>query len=239
MFQFLKTSPKHPNICCFFYNCTKHNDGIFILEKNVHEAIKKLADRLRPDLHSVFSVLEECNQDLSMLTSFLSWCRIMFGHVDNWPKEVMELFKAISRKSPTCAIIHNESHLMDLIQKVIEGFEIKKHPVEMKYLQDYCPLLFNLLTMLPSDYIPSEAVPLLKCLLIIAKSSFMKETFVQDPVTPSTNHAFFQNHLVIRGRGSYSLDTDNNKTERFCTKRYGRHPTLLPGIFPIQYRHGN
>ena len=130
-----------------------------------------------------------------------------------------------------------------MCKELTEGFPIKRYPEKLKNLHDNCPLLFKFLCSLAGDALPTDVIPLISQLLRIAAQPFLERSFIDDNVTTQENInsylSYFPHHPVIRGRSNYDLDAENaDKKSRICTKRYGRHPTLLPGIFRIQCRHG-
>ncbi len=174
------------------------------------------------------------------LKHFLSWCISTFSF--EWPTGVVDFIVAIGKNSPVCAIFHTDSRLIALCEKLLNGYPIKKHPVEFQLLSDTCPLLFGFLCAVPSEHLPKELSPLLKQLLDIASSPFVTaQATAEIPCSRAQEEsgiAFFPNHPMIRERGNYVLDKRSEPKSEFCTKRSGRHPTLLPGIFLVQCWHG-
>ena len=194
-------------------------------------------------LDLVYSLIEALGERYTELKILVAWCSVTYGIGEEWPLEVREFVKAISKNSPACAIFHNSNELLQLCKRLIEGFPIKRYPNELQILHNNCPLLFKFFCVVNGDSLPEDVIPIINKLLRIAALPFQNQPFVNDSLTPHDNIysqlSFYPHHPVIRGRDNYTLDHEKKDKNSFiCTKRHGRHPTLLPGIFLIQCRHG-
>lgn len=230
----------------FFFPITSHSDRVYIVDTNLRKAVKSVSNHPSEEsLEVVYSLISSFGERYSELRVLLSWCANAFGVGNQWPLGIREFIKAISMNSPVCAIFHNNNELISLCERLTDRYPVKRHPTELQTLHNNCPLLFNFLSSTNEDSLPKDTIPIVKRLLNIATRTFQDHVFVDDDISirddAHSTLSFFPHHPVIRGRGKYTLDHENKdkSQSKVCTKRHGRHPTLLPGIFLVQCRHGN
>ncbi|XP_028394477.1 uncharacterized protein LOC114518672 [Dendronephthya gigantea] len=155
-------------------------------------------------------------------------------------KSLKRFIKDISCNTPICAILPLDEELRRVCDKIKRSVPVKEFPSDIELLQRKCPALFGIFSSLSDSFAPAEFIPLLTDLLNIADNAFKDCEAPQDDsvVNPSSLLANFPSLKPVRGRGTYAADKGKQTFENPCTKKSGRHPTLLPGIFLIFCQHG-
>ncbi|KAK3604724.1 hypothetical protein CHS0354_018964 [Potamilus streckersoni] len=106
----------------------------------------------------------------------------------------------------------------------------------MKVLQEQCPVLFDMLQTI--DDFPSFLKTTLKEVICKVKTTFEdhKGYDTGPSVGPASRDAFHPALPEVCRRGKYQLDGKKGEVP-FCSKKHGKHPTLLPGIFTVFCQH--
>jgi hypothetical protein len=110
-------------------------------------------------------------------------------------------------------------------------------------------LIGTLLEELNEETLPSYSRSLLKHLMEKSKSPFLSaaefagtQEVREESESKQLSLSFFPGLKKQRQRPVYAADKKRTQhKERFtdgCTKTYGRHPTLTPGIFTVYCEHG-
>ena len=129
------------------------------------------------------------------------------------------------------------------VRRSLQGHNVKEHPEDMLLLQSKCPLLSDLLADIDNPTLFSKMQDLLRKLLQIAAAPFRVSGSPVDSLGSEANAivdslTYFPCLPRVRGRGCYQADRVRITSEVICTKKAGRHPTLLPGIFLVHCAHG-
>ena len=151
-----------------------------------------------------------------------------------------DLIATLASPSPVCATIHPSEKLFDVLKMMASDERCIHENVDtMQYLQTQVPVLFYLLQHL--KYIPHKVLnPLLHELINKADAPFLccsTSTDSDSSVSDFDELSFFPNLQQIRCRPAYAADRSTRS--KICTKKGGRHPTLLPGVFTIFCQHGD
>lgn len=102
----------------------------------------------------------------------------------------------------------------------------------MKVLQEQCPVLFDMLQTI--DDVPSFLKTTLREVICKVKTTFEnhKGHDTEPSVGPASRDAFYPALPEVCRREKCQMDGKKGEVP-FCSKKHGRHPTLLPGIFSV------
>ena len=182
--------------------------------------------------------LQRCAPSLEI---FLSWCISTFGTDVPFPPAVSALFVALGKSSPVCALLPQWESLESLYDKLVNNVPVKQSSGDLLLFQQSCPLLFDIISLIEGDHLPSALCALVSDLLEKAKAPFnVPVDSLTDSRLGDSGHVqdleYFPCLPIVRGHGDFCLDT--NSPSSICTKRSTSHPTLLPGIFLVHCQHG-
>lgn len=157
------------------------------------------------------------------------------------PYVCSSLFSDLSTMSPVCALLTPIPQVINLMNDLCNGLEVRKFPERWQLLQDSVPILHDLLCKLGPENasLPSEYRPLVIYMVYKAQLPFAASPL--HPCIPVSaqakdNHSFFPHLPVLWERRRYK--SDKQKDASCCTKLYRGHPSLLPGIFTLFCPHG-
>lgn len=224
----------------FFFFFTRHRDRVYLVEKYVREMVYQVGGDVsnvsETTMASLHVALQRCAPPLD---SFLTWCISTFGTDVPFPRAISALFKALGKSSPVCALLPQWESLDALYKKLVDNMPIKQSPGDLLLLQQSCPLLFDTISFVEGDHLPSVLCVLIKDLLEKAKAPFNVASLT-DADSEDLWHVqdleYFPCLPVVRSRGDFCFDTTS--PSNICTKKSTRHPTLLPGIFLVHCKHG-
>lgn len=103
-------------------------------------------------------------------------------------------------------------------------------------LQQFCPILYDLINTLQLGGVPPYISVLLKEVVTIAELPFSRCQLQLLPVQRDEDLAFYLNFPKLFERGNYKMD--KMKSQVNCKKRGSTHPSLLPAIFTVFCEHG-
>lgn len=198
--------------------------------------VSNVSDATMASLHVE---LQRCAHSLEI---FLLWCISTFGTDVPFPPAVSALFIALGKSSPVCALLPQWESLESLYEKLVNNVPVKQSPSDLLLLQQSCPLLFDIVSLIEGDHLPRALCALISDLLEKAKAPFNVpvDSLADSRSGDISGHVqdleYFPCLPIVRGRGDFSFDT--NSSSNICTKRSVRHPTLLPGIFLVHCQHG-
>ena len=121
----------------------------------------------------------------------------------------------------------------------MDNVPVKQSPEDLLLLQRSCPLLFDVVSLIEGEHLPSVLCDLIKDLLEKAKAPFNVDSPMNSgsqEISHFQDLEYFPCLPVVRSRGDYCFDV--NAPSNICTKRSTRHPTLLPGVFLVHCQHG-
>lgn len=224
-----------------FYGFTRHSNRVLVKSKSLRNSLKRVCtDVSAMNVNELNSLQSELHQSIPSLASFVDWCLEIYGNEAPFPNGIATFIKSISCNTPICAIFPPDEDLRRVCDNILSSVPVKEFPRDMEVFQKKCPSLFVLFSTLSESFAPEEFIPLLTELLKLADNAF--EDCVPPPDdsvdSPSSLLAHFPSLLPVRGRGTYTTDRSSRVAENPCTKKSGRHPTLLPGIFLIFCQHG-
>ncbi|XP_028409484.1 uncharacterized protein LOC114532096 [Dendronephthya gigantea] len=220
---------------------SRHSNRVFVKSKDTRKSLKRVCtDVSAIDINELNALQSELHQSIPSLANFLDWCLAIYGNEAAFPIGISKFIKDISCNTPICAILPLDEELRRVCDKIKRSVPVKEFPSDMELLQRKCPALFGIFSSLSDSFAPAEFIPLLTDLLNIADNAFKDREAPQDDsvVNPSSLLANFPSLKPVRGRGTYAADKGKQTFENPCTKKSGRHPTLLPGIFLIFCQHG-
>ena len=174
------------------------------------------------------------------LVQLLKYLHGMVQHCGNkivCPSDWKGFICALSSASPVCALVHPSHKLFDLLSQIAKS----GRPTDMEsmqYLQQQCPVLFQLLRSVNTVPQPILAM-ILPELIKKAKAPFEAATELLNlPVDTEEDAelAYFPSLPKVRSRGFYQAD--KAKVTKACNKYSSTHPSLLPGIFTLFCQHG-
>lgn len=209
--------------------------------KASRDALKRLCiDVSAMAVDEVTDLQSEFHQSVPSLASVLNWCLNVYGTDAPFPTGISTFIKDISRNTPICAIFPPDKELRRVCASILRSSPIKEVPRDMAVLQQKCPSLFGFVSNLSESFVPIECIPLLTELLQLADNAFLDFAAPSDDsdLSPPSLLLHFPSLLPVRGRGTYTADRSNRVNENYCTKKSGRHPSLLPGIFLVFCQHG-
>ena len=111
---------------------------------------------------------------------------------------------------------------------------IKEFQCDFDILQRKTPSHFGLFSSLNESFAPEELMPLLTELLNLADKAFSYYTPPSGDSVLSSDSSLLIHFLAlkpVRSRGTYKADKGSRVFDNPCTKKSGRHSTLLPCIF--------
>ena len=107
----------------------------------------------------------ELQRCASCLEIFLSWCISTFGIDVPFPPAVSALFIALGKSSPVCAFLPQWESLESLYDKLLNSVPVKQYASDLLLLQQSCPLLFDIISLIEGDHLPSALCALINDLL--------------------------------------------------------------------------
>ena len=160
------------------------------------------------------------------------------------PQYWVLFLQSLASTSPVCAFVHTSNEVNLLLKKMqAEEYDITRFPESMKLLQQYVPVLFNLIKNL-SAYPHTLLSPILHTLLEKAEAPFTDEQIIgnEPPINQSESSelhhlGFFPQLPLVRNRGNYTAD-GSKYVDTSCNKYSHGHPSLLPGVFTVFCQHG-
>lgn len=160
------------------------------------------------------------------------------------PQHWVLFLQSLASTSPVCAFVHTSNEVNLLLKKMqAEDYDITRSPESMKLLQQYVPVLFNLIKNL-SAYPHTLLSPILHTLLEKAEAPFTDEQIIgnEPPINQSESSelhhlGFFPQLPLVRNRGNYTAD-GSKYVDTSCNKYSHGHPSLLPGVFTVFCQHG-
>ena len=185
-----------------------------------------------------------------LLTCLAEHCPVLANLIIHMEKPIpcpcvcSSLFSDLSTMSPVCALLTPIPQVINLMNDLCNGLEVRKFPERWQLLQDNVPILHDLIckigpenTLLPLEYrplvidmvhkaqLPFVSTPLHPCIPASADSAQVKG-----------NKSYFPYLPVLWERRRYK--SDKQRDTSCCTKLYCGHPSLLPGIFTVFCPHG-
>lgn len=224
----------------FVFYRTRHRDRVYIVDKHVRQIVGKVGQDVSGVSDTTMATLHvELQRCAPPLDSFLSWCISNYGTDVSYPPSICALFTALGKSSPVCALLPQLDSVESLYEKLKNDEPIKQFPDELLLLQQTCPLLFDVISTVEGDMLPSALSVLIKDLLEKAKAPFHGAPFADSQSVHSGSFQeleYFPCLPIVRSRGNFCLD--NESSPNICTKKSSRHPSLLPGIFLVHCCHG-
>jgi hypothetical protein len=142
------------------------------------------------------------------------------------------LLSVLACSSAVCGTFHKKD--ISILQQLLEG-EITANIKHQ--LHQSIPTLFDLLS--PFEKTPNYLMPIVTEIIRNVQQTFSIPINITNlSQGGESSLSFFPNLPKIRSRGTYSMDKVKVKGETLCTKKTGRHASLLPGIFTVFCPHG-
>ena len=226
------------NYCCWVFFFGFFKDRVFIEEAECRRLLRRYSETAEDNdsLHYFNEAdakkLLDCLQKYSptLVPLIKSW-----GSIVPCDSRYAPLLKALSSSSPLCALIHPSPDVLDLVENIANGYEVRCDPELWHKLQMSVPLLYQLLSVLNCTSIPSVLSPILLEMNRIAVQCFKNTTPEQhvDVFDECNPCCYYPNLPIIRKRGVYK--SDSVRKDQACTKVHRGH---LPGIFTLFCSHG-
>ena len=225
------------------------SERVYIRDKGTQEFLSEIArDVTKFTKDAIQNVLLGLRQTNSCLTEFIAFCIQKFGTDCPFPDGISRFLLSLSKSSPVCALIPPNDKVVDIIKRYIASLEYISSRTDLTEISLKCPILFGLLCEFSEPHIPVSLANLLSDILPYTTAPFSHDnqpsitqtvdmTGMEDPNTMS----YFPALPLVRDRGVFKADKSNAKDyadTKFCRKKYGRHPTLIPGIFTMFCGHG-
>ena len=134
------------------------------------------------------------------LDSFLFWCIFNYGTDVSFPPSICTLFIALGKSSPVCALLPQLDSVESLYEKLKNDEPIKQFPDDLLLLQQACPLLFDVISTVEGDMLPSALTLLIKDLLEKAKALFHGAPFADSQSVHSRSFRENSWKLLLRQR---------------------------------------
>ena len=138
----------------------------------------------------------------------------------------------LSSNSPVCAAFPYAQ--LEDIRCVIANENFRQDLSVIKNIQNSIPLLFQLICAVTD--LPQFIRTILTAVVEITMKIFNYKKHETSDKVLEDSLAFFPNLPKIRSRGFYVMD--KKISEKICSKKGSRHPSLLPGIFTVFCPHG-
>ena len=221
--------------------CSQIEDRVFIPNSKCRTLVAKYA-KTGWDNTTLLTFCDTDTEKLKQLVSVyspsISSLLTLWENVVPCPSKYARLLSALATASPVCALLPPTPNNLNLMDKLISGYNVRSDPALWSLLQKSFPILFRLIISLDTTHIPDELRPIL--IEIVKKS---KRPF--EAVKPEQEVAFsdvddscsFYPHLT-RKRSRRLYKADLSRRHPTCSKAYKGHPSLLPGIFTAFCPHG-
>ena len=154
------------------------------------------------------------------ILSFLDWAATAYDDVNDYPRSIKVLVKALAASSSVCGFIHPFDSLHSLLDEIVEGLLISYHPTKLKQLQDECPVLFNALHDINMPTFPTSWHGMLRELCAKSMQPFSScdsplssSSSARSDLLPDQSILFFPNLPVVRSREIFSADNCRRKED--------------------------
>ena len=206
---------------------------VYIVDKHVRQMVGKVGQDVSGVSDTTMATLHvELQCCAPPLDSFLSWCISNYGTDVSFPPSICAPFSTLGKSSPVCALLPQLDSVVSLYEKLKNDEPIKQFPNDLPLLQQTCPLLFDVISTVEGDLLPSALTLLIKDLLEKAKAPFHGAPFTDSQSVHSGSFQeleYFPCLPVVRSRGNFCLD--NESSPNICTKKVPGTPAFFLDFF--------
>ena len=229
----------------FYLSCSSIHDRVFIDNHKCHQLLKNYAATTTDN-----DILARyLTSDLDDLSTYLEHCPTLANLIIHMEKPIpcpsvcSSLLSYLSTMSPVCALLTPIPHVINLMNDLCNGLEVRKFPKQWQLLQDNVPILHDLLCKIGPENVllPLEYRPLVIDMVHKAQLPFVSTLL--HPCVPASvsaqtkgSKSYFSYLPVLWECRRYK--SDKQRDTSCCTKLYHGHPSLLPGIFTVFCPHG-
>lgn len=181
---------------------------------------------------------EELNQLVSLYSPSISSLLKSWNYIVPCPSKYACLLSSLAIASPVCALLPPTPNNLNLMDKLISGYNVRSDPILWALLQKSIPIVFRLIVSLDTTHIPDELKPVLTEVVNKSKRPFEVVKPEEDIAALDLDDSCsFYPHLT-RKRSRRVYRADLSRKQSTCSKVYKGHPSLLPGIFTAFCPHG-